>query len=261
VVHRPGRRLAWTSSSLAAQSLPWDHCYCTKGTAWQCILPSLSWLSEDWSDWLGPRRPTGCHTSDCLHCHRFCETFAPNKSGRLPTTPAKANTCCCGAAPFARIVTCGKSWLHKERLYHKRGPIPLILHATNIEYPYESTDVCLGDSLYPVQIQWQASNWNQCRHFYPSSCLHITFAAALCSHRCEFRLNLHPWNLPDDTVTLRGRKPGGNVPHGVGFRVCFETRAVALCKSADVETVQNAGSVANTGGKGHGVVHRNNRYI
>jgi hypothetical protein len=37
--------------------------------------------------------------------------------------------------------------------------------ATNIEYPYESTDVFRDESLYTVPIQRQMSIYNRCRHF------------------------------------------------------------------------------------------------
>jgi len=43
--------------------------------------------------------------------------------------------------------------------------------------------------------------------------------------------------------------------------VCFGTRGVSLCKSHDVERVENAGGVLNTEGKDIGGVGRKKRYI
>jgi hypothetical protein len=36
-----------------------------------------------------------------------------------------------------------------------------------------------------------------------------------------------------------------NVQTCVGYRVCFETRGVVVCKSRDIEIVQDAGGVFN----------------
>jgi hypothetical protein len=36
-----------------------------------------------------------------------------------------------------------------------------------------------------------------------------------------------------------------NVQSGIGYRVCFRTRGVVLCKSHDVEIVQDAGGLFN----------------
>jgi hypothetical protein len=52
-----------------------------------------------------------------------------------------------------------------------------------------------------------------------------------------------------------------NVQSCDGYRVCFGTRGVVLCKSRDVELVQDAAGVFNTGGKDNGGVGRTNGYI
>ena len=45
-----------------------------------------------------------------------------------------------------------------------------------------------------------------------------------------------------------------NVQSCVGYQVCFGTRGVVLCKSRDVDIVQDAGGVFNTGSKENGGV-------
>jgi len=50
-----------------------------------------------------------------------------------------------------------------------------------------------------------------------------------------------------------------NVQSCVGYRVCFGMRGVVLCKSRDVEIVQDAGSVFITGRKENGGVGRKKR--
>ena len=47
-----------------------------------------------------------------------------------------------------------------------------------------------------------------------------------------------------------------NVQSCVGYRGCFGTRVVVLCKSLDVEIVQDAGGVFNTGRQKNGGVNR-----
>jgi len=52
----------------------------------------------------------------------------------------------------------------------------------------------------------------------------------------------------------------------VGYRVCFGMRGIVLCKSRDVEIVQNAvcliaGGVFNMGGRENGGVCGKNGYI
>jgi len=46
-------------------------------------------------------------------------------------------------------------------------------------------------------------------------------------------------------LNIAERKPKVNVLSCVGYRVCFGTRSVVLCKSRDVEIVQDAGGVFN----------------
>ena len=58
-------------------------------------------------------------------------------------------------------------------------------------------------------------------------------------------MNLHRRRWHYDTVEHSGRKPKVNVLSCVGYRVCFGTRSVVLCKSRDVEIVQDAGGVFN----------------
>jgi hypothetical protein len=62
-------------------------------------------------------------------------------------------------------------------------------------------------------------------------------------------MNLHLMDLHYDTVECSGRKPRGNIQSWVGYRVCFGTRGVVLCKSRVLERVQDPGSVFNTGGE------------
>jgi hypothetical protein len=101
---RSGIHLAYTASSLAAESLPREHLYHPKRNAQRCVYPLASWLSADWSDQLDPRRHGGCPISHCSFGCRFCQTFAPYISGRLATTPEKVNYCSSGAATSAGIV-------------------------------------------------------------------------------------------------------------------------------------------------------------
>jgi len=84
-------------------------------------------------------------------------------------------------------------WSKKEYII-KHVRCPLILDAAKIEYLDESTDVFRDGSLYTVPIQREVSMYNWCRHFCPSSCLPICFAAALWSHRCEMKMNPHLWH-------------------------------------------------------------------
>jgi len=58
-----------------------------------------------------------------------------------------------------------------------------------------------------------------------------------------------------------GRKPRVNVQRCVGYRVCFGSRGIVLCKSRDVEIVQDAGSVFHTGRKENGGVGGKKEYI
>jgi len=62
-------------------------------------------------------------------------------------------------------------------------------------------------------------------------------------------LNLHPTHLHYDTVERSGRTPRVNVQSSVGYQVCVGTRGIVLCKSRDVEIVQDAGGEFNTGRK------------
>jgi len=87
-----------------------------------------------------------------------------------------------------KVASC--DWIKKDYII-KEIPGPLILDAANIVYPYESTDVFRDESLYMVPIQKQVSIFNWCRHFCPSSCLPLFFAAALWCHHCELKMNLH----------------------------------------------------------------------
>jgi len=52
-----------------------------------------------------------------------------------------------------------------------------------------------------------------------------------------------------------------NVQGCVGYQVCFGTRGIVLCKSYDVEIVQNAAGVFNTGRKDNGGVGGKKGYI
>jgi hypothetical protein len=71
----------------------------------------------------------------------------------------------------------------------------------------------------------------------------------ICSHRCELKLNLHLRCPHFGTAEYRGRKLRGNVQHSAGYRVSFGMTGCVLCKTSDVEIVQNAGGVFNMGAK------------
>jgi len=100
-----------------------------------------------------------------------------------------------------------------------------------------------------------------CRHFCPSSCLTLSIGAALWCHRFELKMNLHPRRSHYDTVEQTEMKPRVHVQSWVGYRMCFERRGVVLCKSRDVEIVQDASRVFNMGGKDHGGVSGKKGYI
>jgi len=56
-------------------------------------------------------------------------------------------------------------------------------------------------------------------------------------------------------------KPRVNVQIFVGYQLCFGMRDVVLCKSGNVEIVQDAGGVLNTGGKENGGVGGKKGYL
>jgi len=155
----------------------------------------------------------------------------------LPTTAEQVNTCSCSVATFAGIVNIGKSWLDEERLYHTWGPMPshpwCCKHCISIWV--HGCDQRRIPVLGPDPTT--CVNINQCRHFYPCSCLPLSFSAAIWSYRCEVKMNLHPRHLHYATVGCSGRKSRGNIQSCVGYRVCFRTRGVVLCTSSDVEIV------------------------
>jgi len=74
-------------------------------------------------------------------------------------------------------------------------------------------------------------------------------------------MNQHPRRSHYDTVECSGRKPRVNVQSCEGYSVCFGTRGVVLCKSRDVEIVQDAGGVFYTGRKENGGVGGKTGYI
>jgi len=150
-----------------------------------------------------------------------------------------------------------RDWINKDYII-KEVPAALIRDAANFVYMYRSTDVFRDESLDKVPIQRRASIYNRYRHLCPSSCLTLSFAAALCSHRCELKMNLHPRRYHYDTVERRGRKPRVDIQSSVGYSVCCGTRGVVLCNSHDVEIVQDAGSVFNPGRTDNGAVGRKN---
>jgi len=153
-----------------------------------------------------------------------------------------------------------RDWIKKDYII-KEFPCPLILDTANIEYPYQSTDVFQDESLYTVPIQQQVYIDTQCRYYNPSSCLHLSFAAAFWYHRYELKMNLHPRHWHYDTVECSRRKARGNVQSCVGYGVCSGTRGVVLWKSREVEIVQDAGGVFDTGGKENGSLGGKKRYI
>jgi len=81
-------------------------------------------------------------------------------------------------------------WIKKDYII-KEVPRPLILEATNIIHPYESTDVFQPECLYMIPIQCQVSSYNRCWHFCPGNCLPLFITAALSCHRCELKMNLY----------------------------------------------------------------------
>jgi len=110
-------------------------------------------------------------------------------------------------------------------------------------------EVVWDESLYTVPIQQQVSFHNRCRRCCLRSSLPHSFAASLRCHRCVSKMNLHPRHWQYDTIACRGREPRGNVQSCLGYRVCFGTWDVVLCKSHDVERVKDAGGVSNRRGK------------
>jgi len=127
----------------------------------------------------------------------------------------------------------------------KAVPGPLICDAANIEYPFESTDMFRDESLYTVPIQRHASIYNRCRHCCPGSWVPLSSAAALWWHYCELKMNLHQRRYHFDTVERSGRKYRVNGHSCASYLVCSGMSGVVLCKSRDVEIVQDAGGVFN----------------
>jgi hypothetical protein len=64
-----------------------------------------------------------------------------------------------------------------------------------------------------------------------------------------------------DRVQCSRRKPRGTVQSCVDHQVCIGTRGIVLCRSRNVEIVQDAASVFNTGGKENGGVDGREGYI
>ena len=151
-------------------------------------------------------------------------------------------------------------WI-KNDYVTKDVPCHLILEVANIVILYESTGEFRDEVLYTVPRQWPASFDNQGRHLCPSSCLPESIAAALWWHRCVLKMNLHPRHRHCDTVAYSRRQTRRNVQMCVCYQVCFETRGNDLCKSRDVERVEEAGSVLNTGRTENGGVGGETRYI
>jgi hypothetical protein len=145
-----------------------------------------------------------------------------------------------------------RDWIKKDYIIQE-VPCPLIQDARNIVCPYESTDEFGDESLDAVPIQRQASTYTRCWHLSPSSCLLLSFAAALWCHHCELKLNQHQRCEYYDTVECSGKKPRGSIQSCVGYRVCFGTTGVVLYKSRVVNRVQVPGQVFNMGGKQNGV--------
>jgi len=74
-------------------------------------------------------------------------------------------------------------------------------------------------------------------------------------------MNLHPRHYNYDTVEHCESKPRVNAQCCIGYKVCLGTRGVVLCKSHDVEIVQDAAGVFNRGGKVNGSVGGKKGYI
>jgi len=124
--------------------------------------------------------------------------------------------------------------------------------STPFVYQDKSMHVFSNESLSMVSTQPQASIYNWCCHFWAFSCLPHSFAAASWCHRCDLKMNLHLRHSHYDSAACSGWKPRGNLQYCVGCQVCLETRGIVLYKSPDVEGLQDAGSVFNTGGKQNG---------
>jgi len=90
--------------------------------------------------------------------------------------------------------------------------------------------------------------YNWCQHFCDYSCHRLSFAAALWCHRCELKMNLHLRCWHYDTIEWTGRKPWVNIECCVGYGRRCGMGGVVLCKSRDVESVQDAGPVLNCEG-------------
>jgi len=128
-------------------------------------------------------------------------------------TPAAA----VGPHPLELWNVVSHDWLKKDYIMQE-VPVPCILDPTIIVYPDESNVVFWDEYLYTVPLQWQVSICNRCQHFSPSSCHPLSFAAALCCHRCELKMNLHL---------------------SVSYRVQSELEAVAMSTGCGVYTLIN----------------------
>jgi len=74
-------------------------------------------------------------------------------------------------------------------------------------------------------------------------------------------MNIHPRRYHYDTVERSERKPRLKVQSCIGYGVCFRTSGVVLCKSRDVEIVQDAAGVFNMAGKDNTGVGGRKGYI
>jgi hypothetical protein len=74
-------------------------------------------------------------------------------------------------------------------------------------------------------------------------------------------MNLHPRRWHYDTVKRSERKPRVNAQSCVGYRVYCGTRGIVLCKSRDVDIVQDVASVFNKRGKDSEGVGEKKGYI
>ena len=140
----------------------------------------------------------------------------------------------------------------KQDYIIKKVLCPHIFDAANIVYLYESTDGFLDESLYTVPIKRHALIYNPCQLFCLRSFLPLSFVAAIWWHHCELKMNLHQMQLHYDTVECSRSNHREKLYSCVAYRMRFGTRCVVLCKSCDVERVQDAGSVFVTGGGQNG---------
>jgi hypothetical protein len=149
-------------------------------------------LSGNWCHCLDPSSNWGYSTSYWSFGGGFYQTFTPYMRGKQPTTSKMVNSDFCGAATSAGLAKNGEWWVVQENFYHKRGPGNLIMNPTTIQYPSQSTYVFRDESLYMVPIQSWVSSYHRCQHCCPSTCLSMSYVAALWFYHFVLKMHVNP---------------------------------------------------------------------